>query len=202
MNILILDDHPLILNAISNEIQQIQINSNIQLCENVEQAVDSLKHKKIDFVICDLQIVSGKSLIVPKLCFDLGVPYMVYSSHANKVLFKSLSELGLRIYVSKSSSSAELKSGLIALFNGEKYLCSSLNSAIHSDNDFKSNLPLHASKTQLKILELLEMGFTQTEVAMKLNISFRTVVNHLAILRNNNNCMSTQELVLRYKFWN
>lgn len=202
MKILILDDHPLILNAISNEIQQFKLNCKIHILCTVEQSVELIKTDKIDFVVCDLQIVSGKSLIIPKLCFDLGIPYMVYSSHSNKVLFNSLLEIGLSVYVSKSSSSEELRSGLIALFNGEKYFCSILNSVIHTDDKLKNISPLNASKTQLKILELLGQGHTQTEVAEKLKISFRTVVNHLAILRNNNNCMSTQELVLRYKFWN
>lgn len=200
MNIIILDDHPLILNALRTEIKSILPEANIKTFTTINDTRVYITTQSVNYVICDLQIVSGKSILIPELCYRQNIPYMVYSSHTNKTIYQKLNELGLKIYVSKSSSPKELKSGILALLNEQKYFCSNVSEIINSD-DNEIIKPLKISKTQMKILTLLNDGLTQTEVATKMKIAERTVINHLAILRNNNNCNSTVELVHRFKFW-
>lgn len=200
MNIIILDDHPLILNALRSEIKSILPEAIIKTFTTIDDTKKYIRTQSVNYVICDLQIVSGKSILIPELCFRQNIPYMVYSSHTNKTIYQKLNELGLKIYVSKSSSPKELKSGILALLNEQKYFCSNVSEIINSD-DNEIIKPLKISKTQMKILTLLNDGLTQTEVATKMKIAERTVINHLAILRNNNNCNSTVELVHRFKFW-
>lgn len=200
MNIIILDDHPLILNALRSEIKSILPEAIIKTFTTIDDTKEYIRTQSVNYVICDLQIVSGKSILIPELCFRQNIPYMVYSSHTNKTIYQKLNELGLKVYVSKSSSPKELKSGILALLNEQKYFCSNVSEIINSD-DNEIIKPLKISKTQMKILTLLNDGLTQTEVATKMKIAERTVINHLAILRNNNNCNSTVELVHRFKFW-
>ena len=88
----------------------------------------------------------------------------------------------------------------MALLNEKKYFCSIVSETIKSD-DNEVIKPLKISKTQMKIMSLLSEGNTQLEVSTKMKIAERTVINHLAILRNNNNCNSTAELIHRFKFW-
>lgn len=199
MNIVILDDHPLILNALRTEIISILPEAIIKTFTTINATRDYITTQSVNYVICDLQIFSGKSILIPELCFRQNIPYMVYSSHTNKTIYQKLNELGLKIYVSKSSSPIELKHGLLALFNEQKYFCSIVSEINSDDNEIIK--PLKISKKQMKILALLNDGLTQTEVSTKMKIAERTVINHLAILRNNNNCNSTTELLHRFKFW-
>ncbi len=200
MNIIILDDHPLILNALRTEIKSILPEAIIKTFTTIHDTRVYITTQSVNYVICDLQIVSGKSILIPELCYIKNIPYMVYSSHTNKTIYQKLNELGLKVYVSKSSSPKELKSGILALLNEQNYFCSIVSEMINTDDD-EIIKPLKISKTQMKILTLLNDGLTQTEVATKMKIAERTVINHLAILRNNNNCNSTVELVHRFKFW-
>ena len=57
------------------------------------------------------------------------------------------------------------------------------------------------TKKQQEILDLLKQGRDQNEIADILHVSPVTVRNHLAILRNNNDCQTTQEVLIRYLFW-
>jgi len=201
MKIILLDDHPLILNALESEITKAHPHLVISKFTTIEKAETFIKTNSVQFVICDLEIVSGKSTVIPELCYQNQIPYMVYSSHTNKTLIHKLQTNGLSIYVSKASSQDELQMGIKALINSQSYFCSILREVMQSDTQELDTEPLSASKTQLKILALLNSGFTQVEVAQKLNLSLRTVINHLAILRNNNACKSTAELLRRYSFW-
>jgi DNA-binding NarL/FixJ family response regulator len=200
MNIIILDDHPLILNALAAEIKSIIPEVTIHAFQTIENTKTFLESNSANYVICDLQIASGKSIVIPELCFRLNIPLMIYSSHTNKTLFQKLNEFELKVYVSKSSSPKELKNGILALLNEKKYFCSIVSETIKSD-DNEVIKPLKISKTQMKIMSLLSEGNTQLEVSTKMKIAERTVINHLAILRNNNNCNSTAELIHRFKFW-
>ena len=112
MNIIILDDHPLILNALRTEIKSILPEANIKTFTTINDTRVYITTQSVNYVICDLQIVSGKSILIPELCFRQNIPYMVYSSHTNKTIYQKLNEFGLKVYVSKSSSPKELKSGI------------------------------------------------------------------------------------------
>ena len=201
MKIILLDDHPLILNALEYEIKKIHPDLLIFKFTRIEKTETFIKTNSVQFVICDLEIVAGKSTVIPELCYQNQIPYMVYSSHTNKTLIHKLQSNGLKIYVSKASSPNELQLGINALINGQPYFCSVFNEVMQSNVQELNTDPLIASKNQLKILSQLNLGFTQVEVARKLNLSLRTIINHLAILRNNNACKTTAELLRRYSFW-
>ena len=66
MTILLLDDHPVIIEFLESRIHQIEPSIEIVKSYNVEDALSLLKSHQIARVICDLQIKSGKSLVIPE----------------------------------------------------------------------------------------------------------------------------------------
>ena len=201
MKIVILDYHPLIIQFLENEIVQILPTAIIKSFTSVEPAANYIESNKIDFAICDLQIVSGKSLVIPTICMERKIPYMVLSSHANKITVDKLKSLKSIVYVSKASETTELSKGLLALFSNQEFFCSTISA--FSDVDFQSlaTEPIIATPTQTKILKLLKEGVTQINASKELSMAPRTLYNQLAILRDKNDCKTTVELVRRYSFW-
>lgn len=63
MKILLLDDHPLIIDFIAEQIRKIDSDVLVMTSIAVEQALDILSTHKIDRVVCDLQIKSEKALL-------------------------------------------------------------------------------------------------------------------------------------------
>lgn len=202
MKIVILDDHPLIINFLKSEIQQILPEVQIISFTQVSPTIHYIKKNIVDFVICDLQIINGKNLEVPTTCFVSKIPYMVFSSHTNKIIYDQSKNLSVLVYVSKASTALEIRNGLIALFNNKKYFCSYTESLAEHNPKILRTDPVVATPRQLEILELLNLGLSQIEVSEKLSLSERTIYNHLGMLRDKNDCHTTAELLRRYKFWN
>jgi DNA-binding NarL/FixJ family response regulator len=202
MKIVILDDHPLILNFLQSEIYQILPKAQVISFTEVSPTIHYIKKSIVDFVICDLQIINGKNLEVPTTCFESKIPYMVFSSHTNKIIYDQLKKLSVLVYVSKAAQALEIKNGLIALLNHKKYFCSNTESLAEKDPNIIPTDAIITTPRQKLILELLNLGLTQLEVSEKLSLSERTIYNHLSMLRDKNDCHTTAELLRRYKFWN
>lgn len=123
MTFLLLDDHPIILEFLEYQIRQIESSIEIIKSCNVEDALSILKSKQIDRIICDLQIKSGKSLVIPDYCFKFEIPYMVFSSYINKSLLDTLRTTKITGYVSKGTKTEDLIVGIRKLIASENYLC-------------------------------------------------------------------------------
>lgn len=201
MNILILDDHPIILNVLQECVKSLVPDANLLCTTNIDDANKIILNNQINYAICDVQIVTGKSTLIPSICFKNKIPYMIFSSHVNKTLISTFSELGSKVYVSKSSSQSELRKGIESLLNNQKYNCSYVQITINSSAKETKNTPILFKKSQKRILDLLATGYTQTETADILYLAERTVLNHLAILRDMNDYHTTADLLIRYKFW-
>ena len=201
MRILIIDDHPAIHRFLEQTLNEVVSACELTITSTVNEAARAIEDLDVDFAVCDLQIVTGKSLVIPALCSEKEIPFMVYSSHVNLDLVESLDKLGVSCYVSKSSSYEEFVDGVRALIGGGSFFCSVVKKTRRED---RKDLPLprlNFSKKQGQVLSLLASGFTQQEVSEKLFISERTVQNHLSMLRDSNKCSSTTELLRRYTFW-
>lgn len=201
MKIVILDDHPLVINLLEKDICEILPKAEIISFTSVEPASNYIKSNNIDYAICDLQIVSGKSLVIPNLCMEKKIPYMVFSSLINKMVVDKLKTLKMLVYVSKVAEMEEILQGLNALFDNHEFFCSTISAIYKEDNQPLATEPIIATPMQTKILKLLKEGVPQIEVSKVLSITPRTVYNHLAILRDKNDCKTTTEVVRRYSFW-
>ena len=90
MKIIVLDDHPLILNSLQSEIHEIYPEAQVLLFNEINPTLYYIKKNVVDFVFCDLRIVSGKNLAVPNICYERKIPFMVFSSHTNKIIYDQL----------------------------------------------------------------------------------------------------------------
>lgn len=201
MRILILDDHPVIADSISQYLTSILPKAEIFNISSVQSAQKTLLNNIIDFVICDLELNQGANLVIPEHCHQDKIPFMVFSSHVNKILVQQLLKLRVKCYVSKTSGVDAMKIGLDNLLMKKNYYCPLVSLTMSSDEEIKETDRLTLSNPQKKILDLLSKGFTRTEIATKLCKSKTTINNHLAMAREKNGCHSTDELIRRNKFW-
>ena len=92
-------------------------------------------------------------------------------------------DIGIDGYVLKDSESSELKKAIFAIVDGETYIQPSLIPALNSkmiekDKD-GAKIDL-LTRRELEVLKLLAVGMYNKEVAEKLDISERTVKNHVS----------------------
>jgi len=92
-------------------------------------------------------------------------------------------DIGVNGYILKNAESAELKKAIMAVANGESYiqpnLIPSLNSRLLSRDSDKEKIE-SLTKRELEVLIQLSNGMFNKEIATTLNISERTVKNHIS----------------------
>jgi len=199
MTFLLLDDHPIILEFLESQIRQIESNIEIIKSCNVEDALSILKSKQIDRIICDLQIKSGKSLVIPEYCFKYEIPYMVFSSYINKSLIDTLKSIKITGYVSKGTKTEDLIEGIRKLFASENYLCPIVEREQSIKDESDTPRPL-LSRAEIRVLKAYNNGLKTDEVTNLLHLKSVTVRNHRARAMERNMC-SFQELTRRFIYW-
>ncbi len=202
MRILIFDDHEAIRIIVKQQVLEIVPTAEIILCDNLDCAKRSiLDNNKLHFVICDLEINSGCNTLVPELSYQHKIPFMVYTSHVNKVLIKELEKFNVNSYASKISGIEALREGVVSLFTGKKYQCPLVVSTAESKEQIKATDKLSLTGGQKMVLEVLAKGFNREEAAKILKIKMNTLNNHIARARDLNDCENFEELLRRYRFW-
>ena len=92
-------------------------------------------------------------------------------------------EMGIDGYLLKESDSAELKKAIFHVIEGETYIQPSmiplLNSKMVERNVDKEKIAL-LTRREMEVLKLLSVGLYNKEIGEKLNISERTVKNHIS----------------------
>lgn len=199
MTILLLDDHPVIIEFLESRIHQIEPSIEIVKSYNVEDALSLLKSHQIDRVICDLQIKSGKSLVIPEFCSKIQIPYAVFSSYINKSLIETLKSLKVSGYISKGTKTEDLIMGIKKLISSENYLCPLVEREQWNKDKIDTPRPL-LSKAEIRTLKAYNNGLSTIEVSNLLNIKPVTVRNHRARAMERNMC-DFQELTRRYIYW-
>ena len=97
-------------------------------------------------------------------------------------LSKSM-EIGIDGYLLKSAKVDELKKAIYFIMNGETYIQSDLISILNDRNKYisKDIDKIHElTNRELDVLKNLTVGMYNKEIALKLNISERTVKNHIS----------------------
>ena len=92
-------------------------------------------------------------------------------------------DIGVNGYLLKDSGSAELKKAIISVMNGEDYIQPSLIPVLNSkmiDRNHDNALIEELTRRELQVLKLLAVGKYNKEVAEELEISERTVKNHVS----------------------
>lgn len=92
-------------------------------------------------------------------------------------------DIGADGYLLKDSGSEELRKAITAVMNGQNYiqpsLIPSLNARLIKRDTDKEKID-SLTKRELEVLILIANGMFNKEIAMKLNISERTVKNHIS----------------------
>ena len=92
-------------------------------------------------------------------------------------------EIGINGYVLKDSESAELKKAIFTIAEGENYIQPSLIPALNSKMIEKNEDEIKIeslTKRELQVLKELAVGKFNRDIAKEMEISERTVKNHIS----------------------
>ncbi|MDH6590967.1 DNA-binding NarL/FixJ family response regulator [Variovorax sp. TBS-050B] len=172
MSIYVIDDHPLMRDAIVMVLRRLRPAENIVELDRLDKLAGSVAQRGAPTLFClDLKLpdTNGVSGVVAVKQVYPNVPIAVYSAAPAADMEDACIEAGADTYIEKSASSAELAAALRGLLMA--------GSEEADEPALASNSKL--SKRQTQLIAMLDKGMSNRDIATDLEISEHTVKVHL-----------------------
>jgi DNA-binding NarL/FixJ family response regulator len=171
MSMYIIDDHPLVRQAIAMLLRRIRPASKvIELEKFSELQAAIIKNGDPELFVLDLLLpgVKGTSAVKEIKGMYATVPLAVISSMPAGEAEETCIEAGADIYIEKSTPANEISSAIQGLFAAE-----------NGDEEVVAVGETKLSKRQKQLIVMLDRGLSNRDIAAELDISEHTVKVHL-----------------------
>ena len=183
ITILLVDDHKLIRESwsfILNSDSRFQV---IGETSNAEEAVEIAKEKRPKIVLMDINMTPVNGFEATKLVrkFSPGARIIGISMHSMPAYARRMLQVGAMGYVTKNSSKDELLTAITEVSEGRKYVCEEVKNILAQQELVEEGGPPDMnvlSRRELDIVQLIKEGMSSKEIALKLDISLKTVEVH------------------------
>ena len=171
MSMYIIDDHPLVRQAIAMLLRRLRPASKvIELEKFSELQAAIIKNGDPELFVLDLLLpgVKGTSAVKDVKSMYTTVPLVVISSMPAGEAEETCIEAGADIYIEKSSPANEISAAIQGLFAAE-----------NGDEEVVLVGEVKLSKRQKQLIVMLDRGLSNRDIATELEISEHTVKVHL-----------------------
>jgi len=183
ITILLVDDHKLIRDSwsfILNSDSRFQV---IGETSNADEAVQIARTKKPDIVLMDINMTPVNGFEATKLVrkFSPGSKIIGISMHSMPAYARRMLQIGAMGYVTKNSSKDELINSIVEVYGGKKYICEEVKNILAQQEleDEGGTPDMNVlSRRELDIVQLIKEGLSSKEIAIRLDISLKTVEVH------------------------
>lgn len=182
---MLVDDHALIREGIK---QLLEFDGSMKVIEQAsdgEECLEKLNHITPDILLLDINMpnVNGIDVLEEIRKKQLPVKVLMLTVHSEVEYLIKAVDIGADGYILKDSGSLELKNAIHCIMEGNSYIQPSLIPALNSrlvNRDVDKDKIETLTKRELEILTQIASGMFNKEIALNLNISERTVKNHIS----------------------
>jgi two-component system, NarL family, nitrate/nitrite response regulator NarL len=188
--ILIVDDHPLVRDALTLLVGALPGGAKIFTASNAAQALEQAEfHTPLDAILldCGLPDADGGSLIRALQTRAGGAPVIVVSANESDESVARMLNAGASAFVPKSKASSNILSALkLAMAQGKSAHASvgavPTSSASPNTGTTPAGKPPVLTARQLDILLMMDQGLSNNSISLNLGLSEKTVKNHITAL--------------------
>lgn len=185
VKILIVDDHSMVREGLK---QILEIDGTIEVMAEAgdgEECLKMLETIKPEVILLDINMPKLNGLEVLKIlkkrkCKSKVIVLTIHNEI--DYLIKAM-DIGCNGYVLKDSDSLTLKKAIVTVKDGETYIEPSLTQLLNSslvERDMAKDKVDELTTREKEVLILIANGMFNREIGIKLDISERTVKNHIA----------------------
>lgn len=187
IKIIISDDHALIREGLK---QLLEFDGDISVIEeaaNGEECIEKVIRYNPDVLLLDINMPKKNGIEVLENLRDRGLnqKVIILTVHNEVEFILKAMDLNVNGYILKDSCSSEIKQAIYTVMKGEVFIQKELVPEFNSKllkRDIDKEKIKSLTKRELEILKLVSNGQSNRDLATALNISERTVKNHLSSL--------------------
>lgn len=185
IRVMLADDHVLMREGIR---QLLEFDGTIDVVAEAndgEECLEKIETAKPQVLLLDINMPkkNGIEVLEEIKKRNINVKVLILTVHDEVEYLIKAVDIGVDGYILKDSESMELKKAINAVINGENYiqpkLIPSLNKSLVTRDNDKDKIDSLTSR-ELEVLVQVANGMFNKEIATSLNISERTVKNHIS----------------------
>ena len=185
VEVIIADDHSMVREGLK---QLLELDGDIVVIGEASDGVeclDLLEKKLPQALLLDINMPNMNGLEVLEKIKErnLDTKVIILTVHNEVEYLLKAVEIGIDGYMLKDSNSDELKKAIYSVIDGESYIQPNLIPILNSkmiERDVEKEKLALLTKRELEVLKLMAVGSYNKEIGEKLNISERTVKNHIS----------------------
>lgn len=185
INVMLADDHVLIREGIK---QLLEFDGSMKVIAEASDGIEcleKLKNVKPDILLLDINMPNMNGIDVLKKLKEKNdsLKVLILTVHSEVEYLVKAVDIGANGYILKDSGSAELKQAINAVIDEGSYIQPNLIPALNSrliNRDMDKEKLASLTKREVEILTQVACGMFNKEIAVNLNISERTVKNHIS----------------------
>jgi DNA-binding NarL/FixJ family response regulator len=206
--ILLVDDHPIVRQGLSQLINQ---EADLTVCgeaENASSAMEAITASRPDLVIVDISLdgPDGLDLLKTVRIRDATLPVLILSMHDEFLYAERALRAGARGYIMKQAATDGLLVAIRKILSGDIYLSERMSARLlrqlTSHPAPVSRSPLEdLSDRELEVFRLIGQGHGTREIAEMLHLSVKTVEAYQAHIKEKLSLKNSRELMQRAVQW-
>ena len=185
IKVMLVDDHVLIREGIRN---LLEFDGNIEVIEQAGdwfECLEKLQYVNPDIILLDINMpkMNGIEVLEELKAKENPVKVIILTVHSEVEYLVKAIDIGANGYILKDSESSELKQAINDIINGGSYIQPSLIPTLNSrliNRDIDKEKLKTLTKREVEILAQVASGMFNKEIAVNLDISERTVKNHIS----------------------
>lgn len=186
VKILIVDDHQIILNGISDMLRSIKQYKIVGRAGNGEEAIKKALLLKPDLILMDISMPVMNGIEATKIITQElpSIKILALTQHEEVEYVKQILKSGGSGYLLKNSKKNEFISAIESVLSGKHYLSKQISEqmigSIITDKftDKKETEKTKLTRRETEIIQKIADELSNQEIADDLNISLRTVETH------------------------
>ncbi|MBE9464966.1 response regulator [Dyadobacter subterraneus] len=182
MNILIIEDHPLIRMGLGQLISDTDPKANVTQSDSFPAGLGLLDKEKFDLLILDIDIPGGENIRMMEMVRQRqpDILILIHSGYDEQVYALPYMQAGADGFLSKQASHDEFQAAYKALMNRGKYVSYRIQQTLLNnlgDNNSKKlkNPIMTLSPREMLVMQLLTEGKWTKEIASILKVKENTI---------------------------
>lgn len=178
IKVLIVDDHPMVLEGMRSMLTQISAVELVAVACNAYEAMEWIKSASPQIVITDISMpeISGIELALKIRQEFPAVKIIAMSTFKERSYISQMIQNGASGYLVKTASKEEIEEAILSVYEGKLFMSVDTSFSANDKQEMK-NVPVLSSREK-EILQLIADGKTNPQIAAALFLSLHTVDTH------------------------